>query len=138
DVILLDDSGPPMAEAFVPACLQGMFRETWGLDATLPANCTDCFAGDTFLEEYVTHITTTYADQRFGLISSEEDQTIRNFWGYGNDDGTDECGNFNGVPGTYAGSRYTEGLEDLRDRVTGENFQLFMVPGNRHVFLGDA
>lgn len=134
DVVLLDDSGPPMAEAFVPACLQAAFRATWGLDNTLPADCADCYAGDTFMEEYVSYITTTYADQRFGLISSEEDATIRAFWGYGNDD----CADLNAfAPPPYSGALYTEGLIDLRDRVGGENFALFMPPGDRHVWVSD-
>lgn len=134
-VILLDDSGPPMAEEFVPACLQAAFRATWGLDNSLPVDCADCFAGDTFMEEYVSYITTTYADQRFALISSEEDSTIRSFWGFGNDD----CADLNAfAPPPYPGATYTAGLEDLRDRVGGENFALFMPPGTRHVWLSDA
>jgi hypothetical protein len=136
DVYLLDDSGPPMSEEFIAPCLQAHFKETWGLNATLPDECDACRAGDTFTEEFLAHEFATFPDQRFALISSTEDETIRRFWGFGNDDcaGLDELS----VP-TYPGPQYTEGLEDIRDRIAeGANFALFMPEGGRHVWINDT
>jgi hypothetical protein len=140
-VALIDDSGPPMAVAYVPACLQQFFMMTWGLDKTLPADCADCVPGDgAFMEPLVKYISTTYSDRRLSLVSSSEDGTISEFWGYGNNN----CANLTGLPGAYPGSEYAMGLEDLRDRIVGAtqpNFKMFLIDGTNgedkthHVWL---
>ena len=45
-VTLLDDSGPPMSDDFMATCLQKKWRDAWGLDDSMPADCTDCFPAD--------------------------------------------------------------------------------------------
>jgi len=45
-VTLLDDSGPPMADEYMKPCLQQWWRETWGIDETLPPDCTACTGPD--------------------------------------------------------------------------------------------
>src|SRR5262249_14893868 len=94
DVRLLDDSGPPMAVAYVPACLQKVFLDTWGLDKTLPPGCSDCAQADgVFMEPFLTYVAKTYDKRRAALISSTEDKVISQFWGYGDDD----CANVGGA-----------------------------------------
>ncbi len=135
DVVLIDDSGPPMGEEYLAACLQQHMVDTWGLDTTLPDDCADCRpANGAFAEPFVKYLITKYADRTLGVISSEGDSTISQFWSFGEND----CANINGLPGSYAASKYKAGLEDLRDRIVGSaagNFGLFMVPGTEHVFL---
>ncbi len=136
-VELIDDSGPPMAEAFVPACLQKLFKDTWGLDKTLPAGCTDC-ANDAFMEPLVTYISTQYSDRRLSLISSSEDGTISRFWGFGYDAdtmsatyGQPNCNTAQTIPFSYPGAEYAAGLENLRDTIIGAqpNFKMFLIDG---------
>ena len=139
-VALIDDSGPPMAEAFVPACLQKYFMQTWGLAKTLPADCAGCTPADGgFMEPLVTYISTTYADRRLSLISSSQDGTISQFWGYGDDNCMTP--GLNGLPGAYAGSEYAMGLEDLRDRIIGDtqpNFKAFIIDTDQADGNGDT
>ncbi|HVY48205.1 MAG TPA: pectin acetylesterase-family hydrolase [Minicystis sp.] len=140
--MLIDDSGPPMSSTYVAPCLQQYFITTWGLDKTLPADCADCVPGDgAFMEPLVNYIATTYSDRRLSLVSSSEDGTISKFWGYGDND----CSNLQSFPGAYDGPTYAAGLEDLRDRIIGNqpNFKMFLIDGTngedntKHVWLGD-
>jgi hypothetical protein len=133
DVYLLDDSGPTMSAAYIPPCLQQHFRDTWGYEYTLPAECEGC-SGDEFAEGLIDYLTSTYGDQRLALISSLEDATIRTFLGFGNED----CANIDDLaPPPYPADLYTEGLEELRATYEGENFRVFYPDGDRHVWIND-
>lgn len=134
DVVLIDDSGPPMGEAFLAACLQKHISDTWGFAGTLPADCADCRpANGAFAEPYVKYLLNKYPDRTLGIISTEGDTTIRQFWGFGENN----CASLNGTPAPYDPTKYKAGLEDLRDRIVGDagRFGLFMVPGTEHVLL---
>ncbi len=134
DVALIDDSGPPMGANFLAPCLQKHMMETWGLDKTLPADCPDCKPADgAFAEPYVKYILAKYPEATLGLVSTEGDSTIRNFWGFGENN----CASLMGAPDPYSEEKYKAGLEDLRDRiVAGQGrFKLFMSPGTEHVLL---
>lgn len=143
-VTLIDDSGPPMGEAFLPACLQKHWRDTWGLDFTLPETCDACFSdqGGLFAEALVDFMQASYPDRSLGFISSSEDSVIRQFWSYGLND----CGLLRGAgtPGaTYPAADFRAGLLDLRDRILGSagRARLYMPDqqGTRtkHVWLGE-
>jgi Pectinacetylesterase len=161
-VSLIDDSGPPMAEEFVSACLQRKFKDIWGLDKTLPAGCPDCKNNDAFMEPLIKYITTTYSNQRLSVISSSQDGTISLFWAYGQEpNGTADCCNID--PNStklicpigdsspvctgdnpYPGLEYAEGLYNLRETLVGAsnpNFKAFIIDGTNgeddthHVWL---
>lgn len=134
DVVLIDDSGPPMGSQFLAPCLQKHMMETWGFDRTLPADCADCRPADgAFAEPYVRYIVGKYPESTLGLISTESDVTISQFWGFGENN----CASLMGAPDPYPAGKYKQGLEDLRDRIIGGqgNFKLFMIPGSEHVLL---
>jgi hypothetical protein len=137
EVILLDDAGPPMADEYMPACLQQHWRETWGVSSTFLESCggpcLDQPDGGGFVN-YVAHLGDTYPHARMAVISSEQDSVIRQFWGYGIDD----CANLDGLfPSAYDGARYAEGLYDLRDNwATGPNWGSYYASGSQHTFLG--
>lgn len=134
-VTLIDDSGPPMGEEFVPACLQQHFMDTWGIGETLPADCADCGEGGLFLEPFINFVLNKYPDRSLGLVSSEGDATIRQFWGYGEND----CAGMDGAPPPYSAEKYEAGLIDLRDRIAEDSrFRLYMVPGTEHVFVDNG
>ncbi len=134
-VTLIDDSGPPMGTDYIPACLQNHFRRTWGLADGPLAECTGCSTQDgSFIEPYVDYVMDRYSDRNFGVISSDADETIRTFWGFGNND----CANLFalGLP-AYAAERFRAGLIDARDRMFGgrDNVRLYMPQSSRHVWL---
>lgn len=133
DVVLLDDSGPPMANEYLAPCLQAHWRSTWGIDDGPLASCPTCIDEDgAFVEGYLEHLKTTFPTNRFGLVSSSADETIRGFFGFGNAD----CASINGFPGAYSGPRFQMGLEDFRDNLVGDvdNFKLYMPTSTRHVW----
>ena len=128
---LIDDSGPPMADPFVPQCLQEHLFDTWGYGNTLPADCDGCTGA--FVEPYVKYLLAKYPDRSMGLISSDNDDTISQLLGYG----VDDCVNLSTpAPLPYPAGLYREGLEDLRDRVgTDGRFRLYMIASAEHVWL---
>ncbi len=133
EVTLLDDSGPPMADAYLAPCLQSQWREAWGFDMTLPQACDDCFPDNGGgLINLVTFIGEEHSDSILALISSEEDNTIRSFFGFGSND----C---NAVIPSMKASLFTEGLYDLRDNAlkTGGAWGSFFLPGDTHTWIGD-
>jgi hypothetical protein len=107
-VALVDDSGPPMADAYLPACLQKQWRTLWKFDKTIPADCTDCENADGGgIVNYVPYLAKKWPSSRLGLISSTHDSVISAFYGFGADD----CQSVSPVPGDV----YAQGLEDLRN-----------------------
>ncbi len=135
-VTLIDDSGPPLSEEFIPECLQEHMRETWGITDTLPADCDGC-SDPIWIEPFINHIMTKYPERSLGIISSESDETISNFWSFGEND----CATLNGGFSAYPAGKYRQGLEDLRDRIAadaGGRFGLFLIEGDEHVFLDNG
>jgi len=133
-VTLLDDSGPVLRDPYLAPCLQRTWREVWGLDATIPANCEACQAEDGgSISELVRWIGTRHPEQRMGLISSENDRTISTFFSFG----LDECA---GLGAIYPGKRFSEGLYDFIEAVlvpTG-NWGSYVIPGTDHTWIGHS
>lgn len=127
-VTLLDDSGPPMSDTYLPACLQDLWRELWGLDDTLPAQCAGCFDEGGWVVDLGLYLRTKHPTQWFGLLSSEQDGTIRTFLS----GGLNDCGG-----GLYPGADYEAGLYELRDEILGGDaaFASYYMPGIAHTYL---
>ena len=133
-VLALDDSGPPMSNDYLHPCIQNHFRVTWGLDETLPKDCADCSSAEdgSFMEAYMNYIGTKYPNHPFGLISSDEDTTIKQFWGYGEN----ECASILGMPPGYPTGKFGDGLEDMRDMISPyPNMKVFELEGTGHVWI---
>jgi hypothetical protein len=132
-VTLLDDSGPPMADAYMASCLQKKWRDAWGLDDSIPKECTDCFPADGGgIVNLGVYLANKHKDQQLALISSLGDNTIRFFFGFGNDD----CKAL--FPSTSV-DKYTEGLRDLRDNWLNEpadTWGSFYLAGEQHTWIG--
>jgi hypothetical protein len=127
---LIDDSGPPMADPFVPQCLQEHLYETWGFENTLPADCEGCSGA--FVEPYVEYLLAKYPERSMALISSDADETISTLLGFGLDD----CVNLQTTPLPYDPAEYRAGLEDLRDGAgAAGRFRLYMLASTEHVWL---
>lgn len=133
-VDLLDDAGPPMSKEFVTPCLQTLFRESWGLDETMIADCgADCGDKDGFLLDFVKHLAKTHSERTQGLISATADETIRMFYDFGKND----CKA--GIPGSMPPARFEEGLLDARDQLASfESFGSYLFEGSTHTMIGSS
>jgi hypothetical protein len=134
-VHLLNDSGPFLEEdAALSPCLQQLFRNEFGLNENLPADCTSCFgtAGDGLSAIYP-YYSARFPDAHMGLISYQEDQVIRQFFGYG----VDSCANLDGPFVAYPDTVFANALLDLREEVLspGGNWSTFFPAGDLHGVL---
>lgn len=134
-VTLLDDSGPPMSDEYMTPCLQKQWREAWGLDDTMPADCTDCFPADGGgIVNLGTYLGEKHSDQHLVLVSSLADETIRFFFGFGAND----CNVI--FPSTPA-DVFEAGLYDLRDNHlnTPEGvWGSYFIEGSQHTWIGSG
>jgi hypothetical protein len=114
-MVVIDDSGPPLTNDVIPPCLQQTFREVWGLDQTILAACgPDCADPDDFASGVLAHTLSAHPDIRFGLFSNTADLVIRGFMSFGYGDGMhDNCG---GVPTVTPAGVYEDGLLALREQ----------------------
>ncbi|MCY1054311.1 pectin acetylesterase-family hydrolase [Nannocystis sp. SCPEA4] len=129
-VTLVDDSGPVMSDEFMTPCLQQHWRDLWNFDATLPADCADCFNPDGGgIANVLPYLADKHQDQRLGIVSSLQDDTIRYFFGFGLND----C-----AGGQMSGMMFTDGLVDMRDNLLSEppgTWGTFFLSGTQHTWL---
>ncbi|HEU5056511.1 MAG TPA: pectin acetylesterase-family hydrolase [Kofleriaceae bacterium] len=128
-VDLLDDSGPPLSTTYLTPCLQQVFRSRWNLDATLPADCDECTAGDgPGLVALIATLSEKYPDRRLGLVTSLADQTIRLFYGFGYPDCEDPMG--------MNAATFEAGVEELRDEILAplDNARAYTIDSAEHVW----
>lgn len=135
-VHLLDDSGPPLSHDHMPACWQKRLAESWGWANTIYPGCEQCDVegGDVVvpLVEMALDRLGDGADQRFALLTNNEDGIIKTFLGYGLDD----CAEYDAtlLGPAYPAGRYPEGLTDLQQRTADrDNFAMFQITGGGHV-----
>lgn len=134
-VLLLDDSGPPMADPYLAPCLQAHWRGLWNLTGTLPADCAECTTPEGGgIVNYTTFLKNKYPAGRLGLISSDKDSVISLFMGFGKND----CADINGFGSALSGQVYAEGLNDLRDNyMSGSGvWGTYFIDSTTHTYLG--
>ena len=135
-VDLLDDAGIPMGDAYLKPCLQALWRDTWGLERTLPKDCPECGAGERGgLGAVLPFLARKYPASRFAYLSATQDLTIRTFFGFGF---SDRCASLSLMDGPL----FEAGLLDVRTRILGglPNAAVYAVAGFsalQHTFLGD-
>ncbi len=129
DVVLLDDSGPPMADGYLAPCLQKQWRDLWGLDQTLPADCADCTQPDGGgIVHYAPYLAAKWPQYRLGLISSTHDSVISTFYGFGSNNCTSSA--------PLSGQQYEMGLMDLRTMVSSyPGWGSYYVDSITHTYL---
>lgn len=120
-VQLLIDSAPPFPETLLPAEMQAVQREAWDLEPAIPEDCGEA-CGD--LNGAFRFLLETHPTTRVGLISSQQDQTLRTLIGLG-------------AGQTVTGAQYQTALSELVSTTfTGdERARVYLVPGSGHVFL---
>jgi hypothetical protein len=137
-VTMVDDSGPPMSNKVIPACLQEKWRTTWGLDGSILADCgASCPNKNDYTLDY-TKFVLKLADARggtvkSGLIESNNDGVITGFFGYGQNNCTGSLAT--PVPA----AQYDAGLLEFREFVKGvtPNFGTYYPAGATHTWLTD-
>ena len=147
-VYAVTDSGIPFQDSFMATCLQKRWRDTWGLDAILPKDCTDCFNSDGggLVKGYGNYLFHNKYKGRMlgGMISSVGDEIIRAFFAPGENSCTvDPMSNTieqaisNG--GAYSVDKFSMGLEDVLTNVTKRGtVGVYTMDGGRHMHLWRA
>jgi hypothetical protein len=122
-VTLVDDSFPPfMGTQDITPCLQAIVRPLWGLDQSLPSDCTECSNPDGGIANILPYWMHKYPKNKLGLVSSIHDQIIRLFLAAGQNNCMDTDPNLlsglalqgSDVP-SFDGGQYDNGLNDLRN-----------------------
>ncbi len=138
-VTLLDDSGPPLSDAYLHACLQKQWRELWGFDETLPEACSGCFGPDGGgIYELAPYLADKHGDQKMALISSTADNVIRLFFGYGiTEPNDDPCGP-SLIPQSMEAWFFEDGLYDFRDNVLDGSpiWGSYFIDSTTHTWIG--
>ncbi|MDC3959185.1 hypothetical protein KEG38_35350 [Polyangium jinanense] len=135
-VALIDDSGPPMGDTYMSPCLQQRWRELYNFADTLPADCVECtLPNGGGLANAWKLLGQKYPDASLGLVSSDKDGTISQFYGYGKND----CQNIDGLfPSSLSGAEYTAGLEEIRESFLKQSpaWSSYFVSATTHTYLG--
>lgn len=136
DVMLLNDSGPPLSSEYLSPCLQQKWRDLWGLDVSMLADCgSDCPNRDDFVFDFARHAASVYADRPSGFIEATEDGTISGFFGAG------EYGCLT-VPFVtpVPADRFREGVINFRDAMrVWPKFSSYLPSGTQHTWIaGDS
>jgi hypothetical protein len=117
--VLMDDSGPIVADADLAVCLQEEWRQTWNLNKNLPKDCA-CSGDQGDMVDAWACGKKKWPKDSFSLISFVNDATISTFFSFGNND----CKAI--LPFGY--NKLHAGLEDLAKRGTS----VYMIPGSSH------
>ncbi|HEX7481194.1 MAG TPA: pectin acetylesterase-family hydrolase, partial [Polyangiales bacterium] len=134
-VKLIDDSGPPLAAPYLPACLQQKWRDLWGLEKSMLADCgAGCPNHDAFVEDYAHAMIKIFDDRPSGLIESAQDGTISGFFGAGQNSCTGVA-----LLTPIPGATFQQGVLEFRDSVKSyPNFATYYPPGTQHTWLADS
>jgi hypothetical protein len=137
---LIDDSGPPMSNMYVPTCMQDTWRTLWGLDGSLLQDCgAACPNHMDYVLDFAKYQSTLFGDRMAGLIESSTDSIITNFYGIGYNNGAKDCkGTFLLTP--IPGATFTMGLAEFRSFIQpiAPNFGTYYPNSSQHTWLGGA
>ncbi len=114
-MFFVDDAGPIFSDQYLEVCLQQRWREIWGLNDSLPADCAGCFQADGggMVSGLLGYLADKYPDNLLGgLIDSDDDEIMEMFF-------ADELNGCTGAAPfslwSYPQQRYKDGLKDLID-----------------------
>jgi hypothetical protein len=137
-VAMVDDSGPSMEDPYTPTCLQNLVKGLWGFDKTILADCgSACSNPATYYIDYGNEIGRRYPNAKLGLIESVDDSVITLFFGFGTNNGANDCKGTFSTP--ESAPSFKAGLIDMREKLKGNpNFgsYIFDAPDpTRHTSL---
>ncbi|MBM4363078.1 MAG: hypothetical protein FJ104_10385, partial [Deltaproteobacteria bacterium] len=143
DIVI--DSGPPFTDKYMPVCLQQRWRALWGLNDSMPPDCTECRQADGGgMLKLADFLQRKHPNSSIALISSVQDEVIRLFFSTG----LKNCASFETAdpvaitlgqidPLVYIpGADYTAALTELRGlyQSTGR-FATYYLGGQFHEHL---
>jgi hypothetical protein len=134
-VDLIDDSGPPMTDMYMAPCLQQRWRTLYNMNGTLPKDCTDCaLPNGGGLANAWKLLAEKYPTANLGLVSSNRDSTIRQFYGFGQNN----CQSLDGFAASLSEAAYSAGLTEIRDLYLKPSpaWSTFFVNSTSHTYLG--
>jgi hypothetical protein len=134
---LIDDSGPPMSDTQVPPCMQDAWRTLWGLDGSILADCgSHCPNNMDYVLDFAKYEASLFTDRMSGLLDSNDDSVITQFFGIGNDSGKNDCGGTFGLTPVSAAD-YQAGLDNFRSVITAidPNFGTYYPVSTQHVWI---
>ncbi|MEO8877953.1 MAG: hypothetical protein ABI461_20340, partial [Polyangiaceae bacterium] len=131
-VMLIDDSGPLMANPTLAACLETSMLNLWGMSKTVIADCgSDCSDPANSLSQYWKHLPKTYPGVPFAFLDSVADSVISGFFGFG----ASNCTSY----ATTTPAAYEAALLAMRTQVASNpNAGLFLFAGTSHTSLVQA
>ncbi|HVU01620.1 MAG TPA: pectin acetylesterase-family hydrolase [Polyangiaceae bacterium] len=124
-VTLIMDSGIPFSDGFMAPALQQQWRDLWNFAPMIPPDCTDCTQPDGGgLLNLVFYSAKKYKTVKAAIISAEEDDIMKFFFGFGE------------TSGSYPTGKYPQGLEDLRTRSQpyASQFASYFIAGKNHMY----
>jgi hypothetical protein len=143
-VTVVGDSGVPLEDQYMPACMQKYWRQTWGI--AFPPDCTECQSADGGkMLGMADFLMRKHPKAKVGLISTMEDEVIRLFFSVG----LQNCANFQTAdpvaitlaqidPNQYMpAAQYSGGLTGVRTKYTStQRLATFYMPGqvHQHIF----
>lgn len=133
---LIGDSGPPMGGEFLDPCLMQGWRELWGFERTLLAECgSACPDPNDYMIDMSLFLADTFPDANAGIISASADSIIRTFYGFANDN----CQPTDPIPSMPA-EQFEAGLLDFREKLKDKpNVNTYYVGSESHGWIrGDA
>jgi hypothetical protein len=135
-VYAIDDSGPPLGPDYLSECQQRRYGALWAWTTqNVHPACTNCdVPAGNVVRPLLDASFARSGSTRFGLLSYDEDGTIKSFFAYG----TDNCSNWDAVkPPSYPTGLFPMGLVELRQAWTAyPQVAMYVVTGGSHTFLG--
>ncbi len=137
EVTLLNDSGPIFAnDAILPPQLQGIWLQLWGLGAALPP-APELRQLDG-LENIYDYYATAYPEANLGLMTYDQDATIRFFFSFGRALQDESCAeSLSRDTPCISGAAYEAALDSLRAHVLPPTWRTYYAAGEQHTFLRD-
>jgi hypothetical protein len=131
-VDVLNDSGPPMGPKYLTPCLQQRMAMAWNWTDSVPKGCKECDIASGNVTEPALKWALQYTKKgRHALISSDQDGTIKQFFGFGQDD----CKSLDAFGGYFPMDLYPMGLADLQATFMGNpGSHAFIISSNTHVW----
>jgi hypothetical protein len=133
-VNLITESGPlPKDEDVLPPVLQQSWREVWNLNAALPprSECPDCYGPEGGgLWNLYSYFADAYPEATFGLVTSEEDPSIRSFF----EAGLPSCTEEQPEGCQISADEYRQAVRGLRSELSPERWATYYTPGDQHTF----
>ena len=114
-VLVLDDAGPFFDDAHLEVCIQKRYRELYGLNDSLPMDCTGCRNpdGGGLVKGYLAYLADRYPEGVLGgFVDSDQDEIMKFFFS----EGLENCAYIeNPVLGllAYPADRYPQALTQL-------------------------